>query len=382
MVSDALLGFVGGFADAYGAARKPYFDTLAREEANKEITLSRNLDLINNLVENSSAMQDLSSEEKEAFAKRFGSSVNSATIYKIAELQSQGGEVFKVADKGPYAAGNNKFVNINSLTKPTNKEKWEKQLDAFLTVSAKMNLVANNEESLIAAWRSIPTQQREMARGHLDNNKDDYSSRINLALRAGYIDRKTSLDVGTGQVIDSYKFNEAWVNKSETAAMFKTLGFKKDEPEALFKFLYSDTINLLRARQYRNAWAGNPQSAQAVLNLKNPVNDPSTNMTNIDAASINSPVVTKNTGSFGGQHIAQKAMLGIVRKYTVPYFENIIERKSTTTPRDVVINAITKFLLENLKSNQYITGDETEAERAIREYIGNQYDQASKGITQ
>jgi hypothetical protein len=109
MVSDALLGFVGGFADAYGAARKPYFDTLAREEANKEITLSRNLDLINNLVENSSAMQDLSSEEKEAFAKRFGSSVNSATIYKIAELQSQGGEVFKVADKGPYKLFNKTY---------------------------------------------------------------------------------------------------------------------------------------------------------------------------------------------------------------------------------------------------------------------------------
>ena len=382
MVSDALVQFGIGFADAYGAARKPYFDALAREEANKEITLSRNVNLVNNLVENSSAMQKLSSEEQEAFAKRFGSSVNSATINKIAELQSQGGEVFKISDKGPYAVGNNKFVNINSLTKPTKKEKWQQQLDAFLTVSAKMNLVANNEESLIAAWRSIPTKQREMARGHLDNNKDDYSSRINLALRAGYIDRKTSVDDGTGQVIDSYKFNEDWSNKSETVMMFKTLGFKKDEPEALFKFLYSDTINLLRARQYRNAWAGNAQSAQAVLNLKNPVNDASTNMTGIDAASINSPVVTKNTGSVGGQHIAQNAMLGIIRKYTVPHFENIIKRKSTTTPRDVVINAITKDLLEYLKTNQYITGEETEAERAIREYIGNQYDQASKGITQ
>lgn len=105
-------------------------------------------------------------------------------------------------------------------------------------------------------------------------------------------------------------------------------------------------------------------------------------MTGIDAASINSPVVTKNTGSVGGQHIAQNAMLGIIRKYTVPHFENIIKRKSTTTPRDVVINAITKDLLEYLKTNQYITGEETEAERAIREYIGNQYDQASKGITQ
>ena len=48
MVSDALVQFGIGFADAYGAARKPYFDALAREEANKEITLSRNVNLVNN----------------------------------------------------------------------------------------------------------------------------------------------------------------------------------------------------------------------------------------------------------------------------------------------------------------------------------------------
>ena len=36
MVSDALVQFGVGFADAFGRERRPYFDALAREEANKK----------------------------------------------------------------------------------------------------------------------------------------------------------------------------------------------------------------------------------------------------------------------------------------------------------------------------------------------------------
>ncbi len=53
MVSDALVQFGVGFADAFGRERRPYFDALAREEANKKITMGRNLDLATNIVSNS-----------------------------------------------------------------------------------------------------------------------------------------------------------------------------------------------------------------------------------------------------------------------------------------------------------------------------------------
>ena len=43
---------------------------------------------------------------------------------------------------------------------------------------------------------------------------------------------------------------------------------------------------------------------------------------------------------------------------------------------------MTENILNNFKSNQYIVGDETEAKRAIREYLSTQYDQASDRSTQ
>ena len=380
MVSDALVSFGLGFADAYGARRKPYHDALAREEATREIMMSRNLEKVNTLISNDIGMQTLSTTQRESVAKRMAASLNPTSLAQIGEVQAQGGNVFSIGDKGPYAAGDGKFVSIGSLTKPVKVTKDEKDLAAFQKVSARLYLVdTKTEGNLVAAWKSLDMEERERARSWLDRNKADKDSRINLALIANYIDRKGAISTQE-ETVDSYTFNKNWANSAEGVAVLKQLGITDiNKHEALIKFIYSDTISLLRARQYRNAFTGNTEAAKALIAMRKPVNDATSKLTQIDQKSMKAPEDT--AGNFGGQNIKSVAISLLTSKYTVPYFTNLIKVKDGR-PRSKVLDIMTENILNNFKSNQYIVGDETEAKRAIREYLSTQYDQASDRSTQ
>ena len=380
MVSDALVSFGLGFADAYGARRKPYHDALAREEATREIMMSRNLEKVNTLISNDIGMQTLSTTQRESVAKRMAASLNPTSLAQIGEAQAQGGNVFSIGDKGPYAAGDGKFVSIGSLTKPVKATKDEKDLAAFQKVSARLYLVdTKTEGNLVAAWKSLDMEERERARSWLDRNKADKDSRINLALIANYIDRKGAISTQE-ETVDSYTFNKNWANSAEGVAVLEQLGIKDiNKHEALIKFIYSDTISLLRARQYRNAFTGNTEAAKALIAMRKPVNDATSKLTQIDQKSMKAPEDT--AGNFGGQNIKSVAISLLTSKYTVPYFTNLIKVKDGR-PRSKVLDIMTENILNNFKSNQYIVGDETEAKRAIREYLSTQYDQASDRSTQ
>ena len=380
MVSDALVSFGLGFADAYGARRKPYHDALAREEATREITMARNLEKVNTLISNDIGMQTLSTTQRESVAKRMAASLNPTSLAQIGEVQAQGGNVFSIGDKGPYAAGDGKFVSIGSLTKPVKVTKDEKDLAAFQKVSARLYLVdTKTEGNLVAAWKSLDMEERERARSWLDRNKADKDSRINLALIANYIDRKGAISTQE-ETVDSYTFNKNWANSAEGVAVLKQLGITDiNKHEALIKFIYSDTISLLRARQYRNAFTGNTEAAKALIAMRKPVNDATSKLTQIDQKSMKAPEDT--AGNFGGQNIKSVAISLLTSKYTVPYFTNLIKVKDGR-PRSKVLDIMTENILDNFKSNQYIVGDETEAKRAIREYLSTQYDQASDRSTQ
>ena len=380
MVSNALVQFGLGFADAYGARRKPYHDALAREEATREITMARNLEKVNTLISNDIGMQTLSTTERESVAKRMAASLNASSLAQIGEVQAQGGSVFSIGDKGPYAAGDGKFVSIGSLTKPVKVTKDEKDLAAFQRVSARLYLVdTKTEGNLVAAWKSLDMEERERARSWLDKNQRDKDSRINLALISNYIDRKGAISTQE-ETVDSYTFNKNWANSAEGVAVLGQLGITDiNKHEALIKFIYSDTISLLRARQYRNAFTGNAEAAKALIAMRKPVNDATSILTKIDQASMQAPEDT--AGNFGGQNIKSVAISLLTSKYTVPYFTNLIKVKDGR-PRSKVLDIMTENILNNFKSNQYIVGDETEAKRAIREYLSTQYDQASDGSTQ
>ena len=380
MVSNALVQFGLGFADAYGARRKPYHDALAREEATREITMARNLEKVNTLISNDIGMQTLSTTERESVAKRMAASLNPTSLAQIGEVQAQGGSVFSIGDKGPYAAGDGKFVSIGSLTKPVKVTKDEKDLAAFQRVSARLYLVdTKTEGNLVAAWKSLDMEERERARSWLDKNQRDKDSRINLALISNYIDRKGAISTQE-ETVDSYTFNKNWASSAEGVAVLGQLGITDiNKHEALIKFIYSDTISLLRARQYRNAFTGNAEAAKALIAMRKPVNDATSILTKIDQASMQAPEDT--AGNFGGQNIKSVAISLLTSKYTVPYFTNLIKVKDGR-PRSKVLDIMTENILNNFKSNQYIVGDETEAKRAIREYLSTQYDQASDGSTQ
>ena len=380
MVSNALVQFGLGFADAYGARRKPYHDALAREEATREITMARNLEKVNTLISNDIGMQTLSTTERESVAKRMAASLNASSLAQIGEVQAQGGSVFSIGDKGPYPAGDGKFVSIGSLTKPVKVTKDEKDLAAFQRVSARLYLVdTKTEGNLVAAWKSLDMEERERARSWLDKNQRDKDSRINLALISNYIDRKGAISTQE-ETVDSYTFNKNWANSAEGVAVLGQLGITDiNKHEALIKFIYSDTISLLRARQYRNAFTGNAEAAKALIAMRKPVNDATSILTKIDQASMQAPEDT--AGNFGGQNIKSVAISLLTSKYTVPYFTNLIKVKDGR-PRSKVLDIMTENILNNFKSNQYIVGDETEAKRAIREYLSTQYDQASDGSTQ
>ena len=380
MVSDALVSFGLGFADAYGARRKPYHDALAREEATREITMSRNLEKVNTLISNDIGMQGLSTTQRESVAKIMAASLNPTSLAQIGEVQAQGGSVFSIGDKGPYAAGDGKFVSIGSLTKPVNVTKDVKELEAFKRVSARLYLVdTKTKGNLVAAWKSLDMEERERARAWLDRNKADKDSRINLALIANYIDRKGAISTQE-ETVDSYTFNKNWANSAEGKAVLEQIGITDiNKHEALIKFIYSDTISLLRARQYRNAFTGNPEAAKALIAMRKPVNDATSILTQIDQESLKASEDT--AGNFGGQNIKSVAVSLLTSKYTVPYFTNLIKVKDGR-PRSKVLDIMTENILNNFKSNQYIVGDETEAKRAIREYLSTQYDQASDRSTQ
>ena len=380
MVSDALVSFGLGFADAYGARRKPYHDALAREEATREITMSRNLEKVNTLISNDIGMQTLSTTQRESVAKRMAASLNPTSLAQIGEVQAQGGSVFSIGDKGPYAAGDGKFVSIGSLTKPVNVTKDVKELEAFKRVSARLYLVdTKTKGNLVAAWKSLDMEERERARAWLDKNQRDQDSRMNLALTAKYIDRKGPVAT-QGEIVADFTFNKNWTNSAEGKAVLGQLGIKDiNKHEALIKFIYSDTISLLRARQYRNAFTGNTEAAKALIAMRKPVNDATSILTDIDQASLKAQEDT--AGNFGGQNIKSVAVSLLTSKYTVPYFTNLIKVKDGR-PRSKVLDIMTENILNNFKSNQYIVGDETEAKRAIREYLSTQYDQASDRSTQ
>ena len=380
MVSDALVQFGLGFADAYGARRKPYHDALAREEATREITMSRNLEKVNTLISNDIGMQTLSTTERESVAKRMAASLDATSLSQIGKVQAQGGSIFSIGDKGPYAAGDGKFVSIGSLTKPVSVPKDVKELEAFKRVSARLYLVdTKTKGNLIAAWKSLDMEERERARSWLDRNKADKVSRINLALIANYIDRKGPVSTQE-ETVDSYTFNKNWASSAEGVAVLGQLGITDiNKHEALIKFIYSDTISLLRARQYRNAFTGNAEAAKALIALRKPVKDATSILTQIDQASMEAPEDT--AGNFGGQNIKSVAVSLLTSKYTVDYFKNLIKVKDDR-PRNKVIDIMTENILNNFKSNQYIVGDETEAKRAIREYLSTQYDLASDRSTQ
>jgi len=382
MVSDALVSFGLGFADAYGARRKPYHDALAREEATREITMSRNLEKVNTLISNDIGMQTLSTTQRESVAKRMAASLNPTSLAQIGEVQAQGGSIFSIGDKGPYAAGDGKFVSIGSLTKPVKVTKDEKDLAAFQKVSARLYLVdIKTEGNLIAAWKSLDMEERERARSWLDKNQRDKDSRINLALISNYIDRKGAISTQE-ETVDSYTFNKDWTSSAEGKAVLEQLGITDiNKHEALMKFIYSDTISLLRARQYRNAFTGNTEAAKALIAMRKPVKDATSILTKLDVGAMKPLEDTKGTGSFGGQNIKSVAISLLTSKYTVPYFTNLIKVKGNR-PRNKVIDTMTENILNNFKSNQYIVGDETEAKRAIREYLSTQYDQASDRSTQ
>ena len=381
MVSDALVQFGVGFADAFGRERRPYFDALAREEANKEITMGRNLDLATNIVSNSAKIPK---EQQESVAKQLGASLNTASLYQVGALQAQGIEIFNISDKGAYSIGNNKFASISPLKTKSMTEAEKKRNTAVKVITALYSVSGSTPDDIAKArrelWTRIPRTERALATEYILGNNKIEQNKFAHAERRGYLTRtKETLGLPIGQ--GTYNPNET--NETVKAIMRQANVQDKEPADKVFAIINSQQLNDEILEFYANYLGGMKGTSEEadILRKKAQAIDEDVKTMVAAAAQFSQQPQTKTSST----DVYSVDGSNYLKQYNTQYFiDNISDAYlQGYNTRSLMLSAlIDQIIMPAFDNNQWITGDRKSARNAIMQFISDNYDEAAGKIVQ
>ena len=376
MVSDALVQFGVGFADAFGRERRPYFDALAREEANKEITMGRNLDLATNIVSNSAKIPK---EQQESVAKQLGASLNTASLYQVGALQAQGIEIFNISDKGAYSIGNNKFASISPL-KPKNMTEADKERNTAIKVITALYSVSD-AKARRELWASIPLSERALATEYILGESNILENKFAHAERRGYI-AKAEEFLGTPPGQGKYIVGK---NPSVDAIIRQSGLQGKSEPDIVSGIIKSQQLD----DEILDFYANYLGDMEGIREIADQLGARSTAI----KGDLQAMVAGQTVAQFSPQPQTKTSSTDVysvdgsnyLKQYNTQYFiDNISDAYlQGYNTRSLMLSALLdQIIMPAFDNNQWITGDRKSARNAIMQFISDNYDEAAGKIVQ
>ena len=381
MVSDALVQFGVGFADAFGRERRPYFDALAREEANKKITMGRNLDLATNIVSNSNQIPD---GQKESVAEQLASGLNTTSLYQIGALQAQGTEVFNISDKGAYSIGNNKFASISPLKTKSMTDAEKKRNTAVKVITALYSVSGSTPADIAKArrelWTRIPGKDRALATEYILGNNKVEQNKFAHAERRGYLTRtKETLGLPIGQ--GTYNPNEK--NETVKAIILQAGVQDKEAADKVFAIINSQQLNDEILEFYANYLGGMEGTSEEADILRKKAEAIDKDVKTMVAAAAQFPEQQQDQASSTDVYSVDGS--NYLKQYNTQYF---IDRIPDAFAQGYNTRALMlEFLLDSVimpefDNKQWIIGDRKSARNAIMQFISDNYDEAAEKMSQ
>ena len=381
MVSDALVQFGVGFADAFGRERKPYFDALAREEANKEITMGRNLDLATNIVSNSAKIPK---EQQESVAKQLGASLNTASLYQVGALQAQGIEVFNISDKGAYSIGNNKFASISPLKTKGPTEAEKKRQVATRAMSQLFHASGDTPEEKIKGrrkvWNNLPDVEKAILTEYIYGGTGKVNSqKYAHAMRLGWLSLTEDMP-GLGPEFGKYKPNESSpVVKSIMNNNNITDIVDNNSTRVTELIINSSQLGDEAIRFYANYLQGVKGMSEAHTSVRKDVNLIEDANKNI----VDDLIRDESTGQVPSQtsstQLYTNAGQNFLDRFTKNWFIENIKNASGLgyDTRALMLNKLQEDIFDRFSNSKWILGNGQDVKDAIMRFIAESYDEAT-----
>tara|TARA_R110000824_G_scaffold155336_3_gene328040 strand:- start:2712 stop:3845 length:1134 start_codon:yes stop_codon:yes gene_type:complete len=373
--SDAFVQGFLSFADTYGGERRSYNDTLAREEANIEISRDRKVRLVNELMLNSPVMQqDLSLKQRESVGYKLADSSNINTLNQISDSQVQGAEVFNLGKTGVFPTGDGTFISISSL-KPTKVTDADKTRNAFLEVVERLQ--KGGEGDSLAIYSELPNKLKLLARKEAEKNMTDHQGRVSIAQNEKWITVKEPMGSDPSE-LPTYSLNRVFI-ESDIGKKFFGGKVNADDPKAIRKLLYGPLVNQERAARYFRAFAGSKNARTAIRKAQDKGQILARVLENLDEQSI-AETPSPGIGASSTDVLEPRAFSQLTNEWNENYFKGLIDTLDGT-PRNVVIDGLANTITDKFERSKYIRTDRETALNFIREYIASQFDSAmSKSV--
>ena len=390
MVSDALLNigsFATGFASAYGAAKRPYFDALAREEATQEINRGRNEKILNGIIENSpSMMNDLSSSERQSVLNNMLKVHNTSTFYQIAALQAQSGgkDIFSVGKEGVYNTGTNKFVSLTSF-KPKNVTEGDRKRQVATDVIAQLSAVSGDDpkkraEERRKVWNSLTGVEQGLVTEYIYGGTGKVNSqRYAHSTRLGWIKRLDEIP-GLGAEFGTYKPN---YNNPVVDSIMKNNGItaaNRDDSKATLLIIESSDLNDEVLRFYANYLGG----VRGMSKVKEGLDRDTDEINQAKQNMIGELVGQESTGQVPSQtsstQLYTNAGQNYLSQYTKEWFKDKIPDASGRgyDTRALMLNKLQEDIFDRFSNSKWILGNGQDVKDAIMRYLAEQYDMAAE----
>ena len=392
MVSDALLNigsFATGFASAYGAAKRPYFDALAREEATQEINRGRNEKILNGIIENSpSMMNDLSSSERQSVLNNMLKVHNTSTFYQIAALQAQSGgkDIFSVGKEGVYNTGTNKFVSLTSF-KPKNVTEGDRRRQVATDVIAQLSAVSGDDpkkrvEGRRKIWNTLTGIEKALTTEYIYGGTGKVNSqRYAHATRLGWIKRLDEIP-GLGAEFGTYKPS---YNNPVVDSIMKKNGItaaNRDHAKATSLIIESSDLSDEAIRFYTNYL----QDVKGMSEVQEILNKDADDINQAKKNMIGELVGQESTGQVPSQtsstQLYTNAGQNFLSQYTKDWFIDNIKNASVKgyDTRELMLNKLQEDIFDRFSNSKWILGNRQDVKDAIMRYLAEQYDMAAEEI--
>ena len=374
MVSDAAVGFLSGFADAYGAGVKPRQDALARAQVQKELREEENNAMINDMFATSKTMQNSTEKDRDTFRNRLNK-FSSAGLQKIATLQMTGGDMF-IKQEGSYG--------IKPLT-TSNPTEGDKQRDAYNKVFGFLSQTTGEtpeetRKERKKAFNQVDLKDMQLAREYINGKGKNEATRYRYAEEIKLIYDPAKKQGLRAEQQGAYRINE----DSELAKeILASKGMKISDPFAISSLVNSEIINERIMVAILGAYQGRHDTrTKAILADSERVSNA---QIKIVEEGIDSKIYPEDTSTpVSSTQIMSTETTRKVYGYNQNWFENnIANALSRQYTRQTMLAKLTDDrVTEGIASGGISSANEQRAREAIYAYLSQQFDLASEEMSQ